>query len=133
MALRKILGIDIGGSGVKGAPVDTRTGKLLEERFRIETPQPSTPENIARAVQEIVRHFHWKKPIGCGFPAIVQNGVVKTAANIDKAWIQTDARKLFSQVTELPVWVVNDADAAGLAEIKRGAGAHFEGAVLVIT
>lgn len=133
MALSKILGIDIGGSGVKGAPVDTRTGKLLEERFRIETPQPSTPENIARAVQEVVHHFHWKKPIGCGFPAIVQNGVVQIAANIDKTWIQTDARKVFSEVTKLPVWVVNDADAAGLAEIKRGAGAHFKGAVLVIT
>ncbi len=133
MSFRKILGIDIGGSGIKGAPVDTRTGKLLEERFRVETPQPSTPENVAKAVQEIVRHFHWKQPVGCGFPAVVQNGVVKIAANIDQAWINTDARKIFSEITQLPVWVINDADAAGLAEIKRGAGAHFKGAVVVLT
>jgi polyphosphate glucokinase len=133
MSYRKILGIDIGGSGIKGAPVDTRTGKLLEERFRVETPQPSTPESVAKAVKKVVDHFHWKGTVGCGFPAVVQNGVVKIAANIDQGWINTNARKIFSDITQLPVWVINDADAAGLAEIKRGAGAHFKGAVVVLT
>ena len=133
MHSKQILGIDIGGSGIKGAPVDTKTGKLLGERHRIPTPEPSSPEKVAKAIKELVKHFKWKGPIGCGFPAVVQNGVVKTAANIDKAWINTDARKLFKEVTKLPVWVINDADAAGLAEVKLGAGAGFKGAIVVLT
>jgi polyphosphate glucokinase len=133
MALRKILGIDIGGSGIKGAPVDTKTGKLLDERFRIATPQPSNPENVAATIKEMVRHFKWKGSVGCGFPAVVHSGVVKIAANIDKSWINADARRLFCETTGLPVWVVNDADAAGLAEVKLGAGAGFKGAILVLT
>jgi polyphosphate glucokinase len=133
MHSKQILGIDIGGSGIKGAPVDTKTGKLLGERHRIPTPEPSSPEKVAKAIKELVKHFKWKGPIGCGFPAVVQNGVVKTAANIDKSWINTDARKLFKEVTKLPVWVINDADAAGLAEVKLGAGAGFKGAIVVLT
>ncbi|MBN1143966.1 MAG: ROK family protein [Bacteroidales bacterium] len=133
MNTKKILGIDIGGSGIKGAPVDVKTGKLLEDRFRIPTPNPSNPKNVAKTIKEMVKHFKWEGPIGCGFPAVVQNGVVKTAANIDKSWINADAGKLFSEATKLPVWVINDADAAGLAEVKLGAGAGFKGAVVVLT
>jgi len=133
MEYKKVLGIDFGGSGIKGAPVDTKTGKLLEERHRIPTPDPSSPENVAKTVKELVKHFKWKGPIGIGFPAIVQQGVVRSAANIDKSWINTDARKLFSEATKLPVWVTNDADAAGLAEVKLGAGAGFKGAIVVLT
>jgi polyphosphate glucokinase len=133
MISKKILGIDFGGSGIKGAPVDIKTGKLLAERHRIPTPEPSSPQKVAKTILELVKHFNWKGPIGCGFPAVVQNGIVKTAANIDKSWINTDARKLFSDVTKLPVWVINDADAAGLAEVKLGAGAGFKGAVVVLT
>jgi polyphosphate glucokinase len=133
MSSKKILGIDFGGSGIKGAPVDIKSGKLLEERFRIPTPEPSTPEAVAKTIKEIVRHFKWKGPIGCGFPAVVLNGIVRSAANIDKSWINTDARKLFSETTKLPVWVANDADAAGLAEVKLGAGAGFKGAIVVLT
>jgi polyphosphate glucokinase len=130
---KKILGIDIGGSGIKGAPVDIKTGKLLEERYRIPTPEPSSPEAVAKTVKELVKHFKWKGIIGCGFPAVVQRGIVRTAANIDKSWINTDARKLFTETIKLPVWVANDADAAGLAEVKLGAGAGFKGAIVVLT
>src|SRR5512134_591202 len=111
MNSKKIVGIDVGGSGIKGAPVDIKTGKLLDERHRIPTPEPSSPQKVAKTIKELVKHFNWKGPVGCGFPAVVQNGVVKTAANIDKSWINTDARKLFSDITNLPVWVINDADA----------------------
>jgi len=131
MNKKEILGIDIGGSGIKGAPVNTKNGKLLEERHRIPTPQPSSPENVAKTIKELVKHFKWKGPIGCGFPAVVQNGMVYSAANVDKSWINTDAAKLFSQTTKLPVYVLNDADAAGLAEAKLGAGAGFKGAMMV--
>jgi polyphosphate glucokinase len=133
MHSKQILGIDIGGSGIKGAPIDTKTGKLLEERHRIPTPEPSAPEQVAKAIKDLVKHFKWNGPIGCGFPAVVQNGIVRTAANIDKSWINTDARKLFKETTKLPVWVLNDADAAGLAEVKLGAGAGFKGAIVVLT
>lgn len=133
MNAKKVLGIDIGGSGIKGAPVDIKTGKLLEERHRIPTPDPSSPQKVAKTIKELVKHFKWEGLIGCGFPAVVQNGVVKTAANIDKSWIDTDARKLFSEATKLPVWVTNDADAAGLAEVKLGAGAGHKGAIVVLT
>jgi polyphosphate glucokinase len=133
MSAKRILGIDIGGSGIKGAPVDIKTGVLLEERLRIATPEPSSPAKVAKAIKELVKHFSWDGPVGCGFPAVVQNGIVQTAANIDKAWIKTDARKLFREATKLPVSVINDADAAGLAEVKLGAGAGYKGAVLVLT
>lgn len=133
MNSKKILGIDIGGSGIKGAPVDIKTGKLLGERHRIPTPEPSSPKLVAKAIKELVNHFRWDGPVGCGFPAVVQNGIVKTAANIDKSWIDTDARTLFKEVTKLPVSVINDADAAGLAEVKLGAGVGFKGAIIVLT
>lgn len=133
MRFKKILGIDIGGSGIKGAPVHTEKGKLLQSRHRIATPQPATPEAVAGVVKELVDHFNWEGPIGIGFPAVVMQGVVKTASNIDKSWIGTDAQKLFSETTGLPVVVVNDADAAGMAELKFGAGREVSGTVVLIT
>jgi len=133
MYSKRILGIDFGGSGIKGAPVDIKTGKLLEERFRIPTPDPSTPEKVAKTIRELVKHFKWKGYIGVGFPAVVQNGIVRSAANIDKSWVNTNARELFTAKTGLPVWVANDADVAGLAEVKFGAGAGFKGAIVVLT
>lgn len=133
MNLKHVLGIDIGGSGIKGAPVDTKSGKILDERHRIPTPEPSSPEQVAKTIKEMVKHFKWKGAIGCGFPAVVQNGIVRTAANIDKSWININARKLFSESTGLPVWVTNDADAAGIAEAKFGAAAGFKGTFVVLT
>jgi polyphosphate glucokinase len=133
MNFKEVLGIDIGGSGIKGAPVDTKSGKLLDERHRIPTPEPSSPKQVAKAIKELVKHFKWEGPVGCGFPAVVQNGIVRTAANVDKSWINTDARKLLKDTLKLPVWIINDADAAGLAEVKLGAGAGFKGAIVVLT
>lgn len=128
-----VLGIDIGGSGIKGAPVDVTTGEQTAERFRVETPQPATPEAVADAVAEVARHFDWHGPIGCTFPAVVQHGVVHTAANVDDSWIGVDAVTLFERTTGCPVRVLNDADAAGLAEMKLGAGKHCSGVVMMLT
>ncbi|HJX72319.1 MAG TPA: ROK family protein [Bacteroidales bacterium] len=133
MKFKKILGIDIGGSGIKGAPVNTKNGKLLAKRHRIETPIPATPLAVAEVIKAIAKHFKWEGPIGCGFPAVVLNGVVKTATNIDKSWIETDARELFTRATGLPTWVINDADAAGLAAVRFGAGKKSKGSVLMLT
>ncbi len=128
-----ILGIDIGGTGIKGAPVDTEQGTLLAERFRLLTPQPATPEAVADTVAELVQHFEWTGPIGCGFPAVIKGGTVYTAANVDPSWIGTDAKTLFEQKTRCKTTIINDADAAGLAEIKFGAGRDKHGLVLMIT
>ncbi len=133
MVLKHILGMDIGGSGIKAAPVNVKNGKLLDEKHRIPTPAKSTPEAIAEIIAEHVKFFKWKGAIGVGFPAVVQNGIVRTASNIDKAWIGINGRKLFSRATGLPVWLLNDADAAGLAEIKFGAGSGFKGSILLVT
>jgi polyphosphate glucokinase len=133
MVLKTIMGIDIGGSGIKAAPVDVKTGRLLGEKHRIPTPEVSTPEAITDIIVRHVKYFRWKGAIGCGFPAVVQNGIVRTASNIDKSWIGTNGRKLFSKATKLPVWLLNDADAAGFAELKFGAGAGFKGAILMVT
>lgn len=129
----EILGIDIGGSGMKGAIVDTSTGQLVQERHRIDTPQPATPDAVADVLHALVQHFKWQGPIGVGFPAVVLQGVAKTAANIDTSWIGTHAENLFQQRTGCPTKVVNDADAAGLAEASFGAGQGQSGLVMVIT
>lgn len=127
------LGIDIGGSGIKGAPVNVETGELVGERLRIDTPMPSTPENCAQAVNQIVRQFKYSGPIGITFPAVVRHGVTLTAANVDKSWINCDAEKLLREVTGMPVIVLNDGDAAGVAEIEFGAGKGVEGTVAMFT
>lgn len=128
-----ILGIDVGGSGIKAAPVDSKTGRLLEERQRIITPSPATPEAIARAAGQLVASFHWKGPIGIGFPAIIRGQIVSTAANIDASWIGLDGNELFAQATGCAVRLLNDADAAGLAEMRFGSGRDQTGSVLVLT
>lgn len=128
-----VLGIDIGGSGIKGAPVDITAGDLIDDRFRVATPDPATPEAVAEAVAEVAKHFEWHGPIGCTFPAVVQHGVVHTAANVDDSWIGVDAVTLFERVTGCPVRVLNDADAAGLAEMTLGAGKHQSGVVMMLT
>jgi polyphosphate glucokinase len=128
-----VLGIDIGGTGIKAAPVDVETGTLLAERVKLATPHPSEPAAVAGVVRELVTGFAWTGLAGVTFPGVVDRGVVRTAANVDKAWIGTDARKLFGEVTGLTVGVLNDADAAGVAEMKFGAGADERGTVLMLT
>ena len=129
----QILGVDIGGSGIKGAIVDTLTGKLISERHRIETPQPATPEAIAAVLAQLVLHFNWTGPIGCGFPAAIQHGIARTASNIAKTFIGTDIDALFSEATHCSCFNVNDADAAGMAEMHFGEGSEQSGVVLLVT
>ena len=131
--MNAILGIDIGGSGIKGAPVDVDSGTLLAPRFRIPTPDSAKPHPVAETVAQVAHHFTWSGPIGCGFPAIVQAGVVGSAANVHKKWIGVDAQTLFSETCGCPVTVMNDADVAGLAEMSFGAGKGRQGVVLLIT
>jgi polyphosphate glucokinase len=126
-------GIDIGGSGVKGAPVDLDTGTLTGERVRLPTPQPSTPEEVAKVVAEIVGSFGWSGPLGVTVPAVVTHGLTRTAANIDHAWIGAEAEVLLREMTGCDVTVVNDADAAGYAEAQFGAARGHRGTVLVTT
>jgi polyphosphate glucokinase len=128
-----ILGIDIGGSAVKGAPVNTHTGKLLAERHRIETPERLSPDRMADVVAEITRHFKWRGRIGVGFPGVIHGTQAKTAANLDKRFVDCDLGALFGKATGCKVSVVNDADAAGVAEIKFGAGKNRQGTVLLLT
>jgi polyphosphate glucokinase len=129
----RVFGIDVGGSGIKGAPVDTETGELLAERVRIKTPKPATPDAIVETAVEVVRRSGWEGPVGCGFPAVIKEGVVRTAANIDKAAIGFDMQGRLEQELEMPVRVTNDGDAAGLAEMRWGAGRGVEGVVLMLT
>lgn len=128
----KILGIDIGGTGIKGAIVDTKEGKLITECHRIATPQPATPKAVIETVEEIVAEFDWHGPIGCGFPAAVKHEIVKTAANIDKSWIGMNAAAKIEKDTGCPTHLVNDVDAAGFAEMKFGAGKDNKGTVIMV-
>jgi polyphosphate glucokinase len=128
-----VMGVDIGGTGIKGAPVDIDKGELVGERLRILTPQPATPKAVADVVSEVVEHFSWNGPVGATFPAVVKDGVTLSAANVDKEWIGANAEDLFTERLDLPVTVVNDADAAGLAEMRFGAGRGRNGVVLTIT
>ena len=133
MDQNKVLGIDVGGSGIKGAIVDVKTGELLSERFRLETPQPSFPKVVAETVKKLVDHFEWTGPIGCGFPSIIKKGTALTAANIHKEWIGTNVEKLFAKATKCEVHVLNDADAAGMAEMSIGDAKMKKGTVILIT
>jgi polyphosphate glucokinase len=127
------LGIDIGGTGIKGAPVDLEKGELTSERFRLLTPKPATPEAVAKTVAEVVKHFGYEGRVGCTFPAVVKHGVVHTASNVDKSWIGTDARAAFEEATGCTFTITNDADCAGVAEMQFGAGAGRMGVVIVAT
>jgi polyphosphate glucokinase len=129
----EVLGIDIGGSGIKGAPVNIETGEFTQERYRLPTPQPSRPNAVADTVRDVVRFFEWQGPIGCTFPAIVKNGTMYSAANVDESWIGTNGQALFEEQVGLPVHVLNDADAAGVAEMTFGAGRGHKGVVMVLT
>lgn len=129
----QVLGIDVGGSGIKGAPVDTETGRLTAERFRIKTPKKAEPQPVAEVVAEIARAFNWKGPIGIGFPAPIKSGVALMAANVSEKWVGTNADELFTKITGCDCTMINDADAAGLAEMKFGAGKGQPGTVIMIT
>jgi polyphosphate glucokinase len=130
-----VLGIDIGGSGIKGAPVDLKTGELLADRLRIPTPNPSEPEAVAKVVKQICDHFaeFADGPVGVTFPGVVTGGVTRTAANVDKKWVDLDADALFEKTTGRPFSVINDAQAAVMAEVQYGAGKGVDGMVLMLT
>ncbi|GLW68948.1 polyphosphate glucokinase [Kitasatospora phosalacinea] len=128
-----VFGVDIGGSGIKGAPVDLDMGALARERHKVLTPHPSGPEEVIGAVCEVVRHFDHRGPVGLTFPGVVVDGRTMTAANVDKGWIGLDAAARFSEALGLPATVVNDADAAGIAEVTYGAGRGRGGVVLLLT
>jgi polyphosphate glucokinase len=129
-----VMGIDVGGSGIKGVPVDLETGDLVGDRYRLPTPVGAKPDEVADTVAQIARHFNWNGPIGVGFPAAIRGGVVNTAANIHSSWIGTNAETIFSHSTGCPVYVVNDADAAGIAEMRFGVGKkRSKGVVFMIT
>jgi polyphosphate glucokinase len=127
------LGIDIGGTGIKAAPVDVATGKLLADRQKIATPRPALPDAVADVVKQLTTSFGWSGPVGITFPGVVTDGVTRTAANLDPAWIGMDAGALFGQAAGNPVRVLNDADAAGVAEMTFGAGIGERGTVLMLT
>ncbi len=127
------LGIDIGGTGIKGAVVDTATGELTVERLRIETPSPATPAAVSDVVRQITEHFEWTGPVGCTFPGVVKHGVIRTAANVDHEWIDLGAEKVFATATGCAVAVVNDADAAGEAECRFGHEQARSGVVVLLT
>lgn len=127
-----IMGVDVGGSGIKGVPVNLETGELLGERFRLPTPEKARPDDVAETIADVVQNFNYSGPIGVGFPAVVRKGIVYTAANIHKSWIGTDAEALLREATGCPVFMLNDADAAGLAEMKYGVGKEYPGGVVIM-
>lgn len=125
--------MDVGGSGIKGCDVDLDAGVLVSERLRIPTPEPSMPEAVAGVIAEIVTSFGWHGPLGVTLPCVVKGGIAHTAANIDRAWIGTDAAKLIGERVGQPVVVLNDADAAGIAEMRYGAGRGVSGVTVLLT
>ena len=127
------LGIDIGGSGIKAAPVDVTTGKLLADRLKVDTPRPALPDQVAAQVKELTTAFNWSGPVGITFPGVVTGGVTRTAANLDPAWIGLNTAEFLAKATGNPVRVMNDADAAGVAEMTFGAGVGEQGTVLMLT
>ncbi|MFG2135761.1 polyphosphate--glucose phosphotransferase [Streptomyces sp. NPDC048650] len=131
----RVFGVDIGGSGIKGAPVDLERGDLADERYKVLTPHPATPEAVADCVKQVVDHFGWSGPVGATFPGVVTGGTTRSAANVDKGWIGTDAGALLTGRLGAgsPVTLLNDADAAGLAEMRYGAGRGRTGTVIVLT
>ena len=129
----RALGIDIGGTGIKAAPVDVTTGKLLADRQKIDTPHPALPDPVADVVKQLTTSFNWSGAVGITFPGVVADGVTRTAANMDPAWIGLDAAALFAKATGNGVRVLNDVDAAGVAEMTFGAGVDEQGTVLMVT
>lgn len=129
----EVLGIDIGGSGIKGAPVDTDSGALISPRYRLPTPSPAKPRPVAETVTQVAKHFNWKGELGIGFPGVVRKGVTLTAANIHEDWEGLNAAKFIKKVTGRKTCIINDADAAGLAEMAFGAGKDRHGVVMLVT
>jgi polyphosphate glucokinase len=134
VAVVELLGIDVGGTGIKGAPVDVERGVVTADRFRLLTPQPATPAAVAETVADVVKHFDVVTGrVGGTFPAVIQHGVALTAANVDRSWIGTDVRATLERATSRPFTVLNDADAAGVAEMAFGAGKGRQGVVVMVT
>jgi polyphosphate glucokinase len=131
---RRGFGVDVGGSGIKGGIVDLDTGHLIGDRYKLPTPQPATPEAVAKTIAAVVREFGWTEPLGVTYPGVVTNGVIRTAANVDKAWIGTKATEVIGNALDgQTVTVLNDADAAGIAEVKFGAGKNNGGVIVLLT
>jgi polyphosphate glucokinase len=128
-----VFGVDIGGSGIKGAPVDLKRGELAQERCKVLTPHPSKPGAVATGVKQVVGHFGWSGPVGVTFPGVVSGGVTRTAANMDPGWVGLDAQTMLADSLGMPVTVRNDADAAGIAEMAFGAGKGHDGTVIMLT
>lgn len=128
-----ILGIDVGGSSLKGAPVDTVAGRLTQPTVALATPQPSTPGAVAETARELAGRFKTSGPVGFGMPSVIRDGRVYTAANIDDSWVGTDGAQLFGTALGRRCVLLNDADAAGLAEMRLGAGRGLRGTVIVLT
>ncbi|MWA01649.1 ROK family protein [Actinomadura sp. LD22] len=129
----RMLGIDIGGSGIKGAPVDVATGAFTEDRHRIATPRPAKPDAVAKVLAEVVEHFGWDGPVGVTYPGVVIDGVTLSAANVSGDWVGLDAAALIADATGREITLLNDADAAGVAEMRLGAGRGRKGTVVVLT
>lgn len=129
----EILGVDIGGSGIKGAPVNVETGEMMAERYRLATPEGAKPQDVTDTIAALVEYFQWKGQVGVGFPAAVRKGNILTAANIDKSWIGINAEETFKQRTGCNFHVANDADVAGFAEMAFGAARGEKGVVLMLT
>ena len=131
--MAEALGIDIGGTGIKAAPVDVTAGKLTAERIKLATPHPPTPDAVAEVITTLVGKFHWTGLIGTTFPGVVARGLVRTAPNLDPSWIGVNAEEVLGRAAGQPVSVINDADAAGIAEMRFGAGHGHDGTVLLLT
>lgn len=133
MHTKPILGIDVGGTGIKAALVDPSTGEMLTEKLKILTPKPATPDSVSKIILECLKKFEYEGPVGCGFPSVIKNDIAITATNLDKSWISTPISKLFSELSGLPFYVLNDADAAGIAEMNFGAAKGIKGTTVMIT
>jgi len=132
-AMKVLFGVDVGGSGIKGAPVDLKRGKLTADRLRIPTPRPATPDAVYDTIEEVIRRQEWKGDLGVAIPAVIINGVAKTAANIHESWVDTTVRRDLERRLDCKVAVLNDADAAGVAEMRYGAGREVDGVVILLT
>ena len=131
--MREVLGIDVGGTGMKAALVDVESGTLLSDRHRVETPRPATPDTMAAAIRQLVGEFDYKGTVGCCFPTIVVDGHARSVSNLHEAWRNVQIDETFEQASGLPFVVINDADAAAVAEMQLGAGRELDGMVLTIT
>ena len=131
--MKTVLGIDVGGTGIKAALVDVETGDLLSDRHRVETPRPATPDTMAKAIKQLVDEFDYDGPVGCCFPTVVVDGHARTASNLDESWRDVQIDETFERATGMPFLVINDADAAAIAEMKLGAGVGLNGLIVMIT